>query len=182
MGREVRRVPPNWQHPESEDRYGRKRLQPMFDDHIGKRFAEWLADFDRIRRDDLKDIERECYPLGLADWLQDEGRPPDPAYYRPWKDEEATWFQVWETVSEGTPVTPPFATKAELVDYLVANGDFWDQKRRAEGDSIMNCAPWQRASAEQFVNTGWAPTFIVQNTPGKPPAIHEPRDGALPAA
>jgi hypothetical protein len=26
------------------------------------------------------------------------------------KGKEATWFQAWETVTEGTPVTPPFAT------------------------------------------------------------------------
>jgi hypothetical protein len=34
------------------------------------------------------------------------------------QDKEATWFQAWETVTEGTPVTPPFATTDELVDYL----------------------------------------------------------------
>lgn len=72
--------------------------------------------------------------------------PPEREYYRSWKDEDATWFQVWETVSEGTPVTPPFATKEELIDYLVANGDFWDQKRRQEQNQgryiSMNCEPW----------------------------------------
>ena len=59
------------------------------------------------------------------------------------QDKEATWFQAWETVTEGTPVTPPFATTDELVDYLVTRGDFWDQER---GDG-----PWDRKSAEEFV-------------------------------
>jgi hypothetical protein len=69
------------------------------------------------------------------------------------QDKEATWFQAWETVTEGTPVTPPFATTDELVDYLATHGDFWDQER---GDS-----PWDRKSAEEFVKAGWAPTLIV---------------------
>jgi hypothetical protein len=69
------------------------------------------------------------------------------------QDKEATWFQAWETVTEGTPVTPPFATTDELVDYLATRGDFWDQER---GDG-----PWDRKSAEEFVKAGWAPTLIV---------------------
>jgi hypothetical protein len=28
MGREIRRVPANWQHPETENRYGEMRLTP----------------------------------------------------------------------------------------------------------------------------------------------------------
>jgi len=152
MGREIRMVPPNWKHPQTE-KYGQLRDQPMYNETFDKRFSEWLADFDRIRMGAMTDLERECYPQGLREWLVDEGVPPDPAYYRPWKDEEATWVQVWETVSEGCPVSPPFATKAELVDYLAANGDFWDQKR---GDG-----PWDRAAAEKFVEAGWAPSMII---------------------
>ena len=154
MGREIRRVPPNWQHPLSERQNGREGRQPMYDKMFDERFAEWLADFDRIRSGELNDIERECYPLGLADWLNDEGLPPDPKYYRPWKDEDATWYQVWETVSEGTPVSPPFATEEELISYLAENGDEWDQKR---GDRA-----WGRQQAERFVKGGgWAPSFAI---------------------
>lgn len=94
----------------------------MCDLNFDDAFADWLADFDRIRAGD-----RELYPRGLADWLNDWGRPPDPAYYRPWKGDEATWYQVWETESgdgEGTPITPPFATREELVEYLVNHSDF----------------------------------------------------------
>ena len=165
MGREVRRVPANWQHPTIE-RYGRTDKQPMYDERFDSRFAEWLADFDRIRAGNLNDFERECYPLGLADWLNDE-RAPDPAYFRPWADEEATWFQVWETVSEGTPVTPPFATPEELVEYLVKHGDEWDQSRGTGG--------WKRSSAEAFVKQGWAPSMMVSVGSGGA-VIQEPRD------
>lgn len=155
MGREIRMVPPNWVHP-TYDRYGEDRLQPMHAERFETRWAEWLADFDRVRGGHLNDLERQCYTSAfpLAEWLQDEGNPPDPAYYRTWFDDEATWVQVWETVSEGTPVSPPFATKAELVDYLATHGDFWDQK---SGDG-----PWNRVAAEKFVEAGWAPSMIAR--------------------
>lgn len=173
MGREIRKVPPNWEHPKytaDTAKYSNHigSYMPMFDERFDAKFSGWLADFDRVRGGDLTDIERECYPLGLANWLQDEGMPPDPAYYRPYTDEEATWFQVYETVSEGSPVTPPFATKAELVDYLAANGDFWDQKR---GDG-----PWGRKAAEKFVESEWAPSFMMtQSAEGT--QMFSPRDG-----
>lgn len=66
------------------------------------------------------------------------------------------WWQVWETVSEGSPVTPAFASATDLVNHLVANGDAWDQKRGDGG--------WSRASAEKFVRSGWAPSLISTST------------------
>lgn len=53
-------------------------------------------------------------------------------------------WQVWETVSEGSPVTPVFATAELLIDYLV------------ESDG------WQRDSAVRFVKAAWAPSLIVE--------------------
>jgi hypothetical protein len=167
MGREVRMVPANWDHPQRDERnnrYGHGGYQPMHDQNFDERFAEWLADFDRFRANGPSESEREYYPRGLADWLQGDGAPPDPTYYRPWRDEDATWFQVWETVSEWTPVTPPFETREALVDYLVEHGDFWQQKRWKEGDRFMQPKPpgHSREAAEQFVmGDGWAPSMVV---------------------
>lgn len=153
MGREIRRVPANWQHPVTRDHLGRDRLQPMHWRTFEQACAEWLADFDRIRAGNADETEAECYPGGVCHWAS-KNTAPDPAYYRPWKDEEATWFQLWETVSEGTPVSPPFSTEDELIDYLAENGDEWDQKR---GDR-----PWGRQQAERFVKGGgWAPSMVV---------------------
>lgn len=77
------------------------------------------------------------------------------------------WWQVWETVSEGSPVTPAFATREQLVDYLVENGDHWDQKRGDGG--------WGRDNAELFVESEWAPSLITAGG-----QVYAPRDGALP--
>ena len=170
MGRVVRRVPPNWKHPEFKHYpTGAMRKQPMFDRDFEKAMADWLSEFDRVRSGNLSDIERECYPRGLADWLQDEGAPPDPRFYRPWDESDATWHQVWENVSEGTPVTPPFETQDELIEYLAANGDFWDQKRCWEDGwetlyrGKYGVSAWGRERAERFVRATYAPSLLIVN-------------------
>lgn len=160
MGREVRMVPPNWEHPKGTRPNGREGFQPMFDTRFEDAAAEWKEEFLKWEAG-----ERPSYcgdeSKGLEYW-EYCGDPPDRKYYRPWLDEEATWFQVWETVSEGTPVTPPFETQDELINYLVANGDFWDQSRRAEGRTTMNCDPWPREQAEKFVKgPDWAPSLVM---------------------
>jgi hypothetical protein len=166
MGRKIRKVPANWDHPKQEGRYD-GRLQPMFDETFEKAAAEWKAEFAKWESGERDSYcSEESKTLEYWEW---NGGPPHRAYYRPWKDEEAVWFQVWETVSEGTPVSPPFATEAELVDYLATNGDFWDQKR---GDG-----PWERAAAASFVGSGLAPSLVVQvSSDGT--TVFAPRDGA----
>ena len=96
MGREIRRVPPDWQHPTD----ARGHYKPLFD----STYAEALEDYRR----------------SFTEW---NGSPPNPDFYRPaWPEASATAFQVYETVSEGTPVSPVFPTREELVDHLLADG------------------------------------------------------------
>lgn len=166
MGREIRRVPANWDHPKQEGRHD-GRLQPMFNERFEDAAANWKAEFAKWEIGERPDYcSDENKSLEYWEW---ENGPPDRAYYRPWKDDEAVWLQVWETVSEGTPVTPPFPTEAELVEYLATEGDFWDRRR---GDG-----PWNREAAAKFVGTGWAPSLmVVASSEGN--QIFAPRDGA----
>jgi hypothetical protein len=135
----------------------------MYDRDFATAMREWIAGWEAWERGERPDYCSE-ESRGLPYW-EYEGGPPDPKYYRPeWKPEEMTWFQVYETVSEGSPVTPPFATQQELVDYLVEHGDFWDQKRRKEGESSMRCTPWPHKEAEAFVlGAGYAPSMVVMD-------------------
>jgi hypothetical protein len=68
-----------------------------------------------------------------------------------WEREEpptGEGWQVWETVSEGSPITPVFASGDQLVNHLV-NVGAWDKK-------------WNRDAAENFVKgSGWAPTGMT---------------------
>jgi hypothetical protein len=87
-----------------------------------------------------------------------------------WQQEEppsGEGWQVWETVSEGSPITPVFPSAEALILHLAEKGDAWDQKRGDPGWGI------ERASA--FVKAGWV--FSVLGTPDG--RILEPRDIAL---
>lgn len=154
MGREVRKVPPSWEHPKVRHEYtDEMRYQPMFDQSFAEVFAQWLADFDRFRSDRLTDFERECYPHGLADWLQDDGRPPDPAYYMPdWPAEERTHYMMYEDTSEGTPISPAFATPEELARWLV------DTNASAFAGEGASYEAWLR-----IAKGGWAPSMIIRD-------------------
>lgn len=182
MGREVRRVPPHWEHPKEDKlNYRTGGTEPQFvsmhDEHWSDALNDWLEKFDEVRDKGISDVDADFYPRGLADWLADSP-PPNPKHYLPYRKEEATWFQLYETVSEGTPVTPPFATKEELVDYLVAEGDFWGQKRAKDPLSMEYRQPpqWSRQAAEQMLNDEWAPTMMVV-TGGPQAGIYTPQTG-----
>lgn len=148
MGREIRMVPPNWEHPKTT-RYGKAdSYQPMHDETFAEAAAAWIEGFTKWQAGERPDyFTPSKYPADYQFW-EWESTPPDREYYRPYTDAEATWVQLYETVSEGTPLSPPFATSQELVEYLVKNGDFW-------GDQ------WSRAGAEAFMRSGWAPSMLV---------------------
>lgn len=165
MGREIRRVTPDWEHPISELCGHNKKcyprcFQPLFDKDYRTAATEWMASYETWRSEG-------CQPDGYDGiFFWEWEAPPDPEHYRIrcWTPEEATHFQIYETVSEGTPVSPHFGTKAELVDYLVEHGDFWDQKRGDGG--------WTREAAEKFVADGFAVSMVMVG--GR---FFEPRDG-----
>lgn len=181
MGREIRKVPPNYVHPVYTDKdapnpraVGQDR--PLFDQHYDDARREWIDGLAAWEAGTHPDRAIPSEPCEYWEWC---GNPPDRAYYRPWKDEEATWFQVWQTVSEGSPVSPPFATEEELIQYLAANGDFWDQNRLKEqafGFRARTSSGWGEAAARAFVKAGSAPSMMVINNPGERPQIIESHD------
>jgi hypothetical protein len=151
MGREIRMVPPNWQHPKGE-RNGEENYLPMYDQDAQSKIEEWITNYRSWKKEEHDGYEYWEYEGGLH-----------PEYYRPKFTEEPTWYQVYETVSEGTPITPPFATKEELVNYLVEFGDFWQQHKWKKRFTDIWChgaeePGWNRKSAEQFVECEWAPS------------------------
>lgn len=97
MGREVRKVVADWDHPVDEN----GRLIPM-----RKTFPYSAAEVAEGLRDG---------------WL--EGGPPH--YNVPvmpqWPKELCTYFQMYETTSEGTPISPAFESTEELARWLTDN-------------------------------------------------------------
>jgi hypothetical protein len=176
MGREIRRVPANWEHPRIECTHspwgggysdakanGGKCYQPMYDNDFQSEMDEWIKEYILWKEGG----HPEC--KDIFDFCDDYNNPPRPEYYHP-KFDNPVWYQVYETVSEGTPVTPPFETKQELVDYLIKYGDFSDQWHDRGG--------WERKAAEQFVDHEWAPSAWIFATKDKV-IFHAPRDGDI---
>ena len=157
MGREIRMVPPNWEHPKNN--YG--NYIPMHDETFDNAFAEYIKDYNAWENKTHEDYD-ESISFG------DRFGCISPDGYRPEFKKSPTWYQVYETVSEGTPVTPPFKTKEELVEYLVRRGTFWDERRVVEGRQEK--AGWNRESAEQFIKFEWAPSLIGTNEGIKRPS------------
>jgi hypothetical protein len=146
MGREIRRVPPNWQHPLLDDqrRYATpnswdwtgqgRHFQPLFDEDYESALQSWWDERQLWKAGKHPDQQ----PYAYEQWA---GRAPDPDCYRPaWTDAERTHFQVYETVSEGTPVSPVFASRAAIADWLV------------------NERGYSHEAAEAFAQDGWAPS------------------------
>lgn len=142
MGREVRRVPLDWQHP--RDEYG--HYVPLYDQVYEDAAAEWLANLrrweDGTHPDLIDDPDLKTRMPFFWGW---DGGPPDKERYRErhWTAEEATGYQFYETVSEGTPLSPVFASADELAAWLVSTQGYSEK------------------SARSFVAAGWAPSFVM---------------------
>ncbi len=168
MGRDIRRVPANWQHPRGAQKYYSPTigwyygLQPMFDQTLEQAQAEWD---EEKRKWDAG--ERPSYAKNRKDTYEEwtDKRPGNPDYYRPWKNEEATWFQLWETVTEGTPVTPAFETMEGLTEHLATVGEDYGNGTHS--------GPWGVERANAFTKVGWAPSGMIK---AGEDVVHEPKD------
>lgn len=67
-------------------------------------------------------------------------------------------WQLWETVSEGSPISPVFATAEELAQWLTTPAACWGAMKD----------PMTIETARGFVGVGWAPSMI-----GNAGGIHE---------
>jgi hypothetical protein len=130
MGREVRRVPADWQHPKN----AKGDYIPLMGGSYSKRAAEWdegerqwNAGFraKTVWHDgggyheewEAKAAEHD-YPY--SEWSGD--RPLAEDYMPDWPDEQRTHLQMYEDTSEGTPISPVMETPEELARWLADNG------------------------------------------------------------
>ena len=136
MGREVRKVPADWQHP--INKHG--DYQPMYDKSFQAATAEWK---DGYAKWEAGERQSDC------EYWEWSSPPTDPEYYRPaWPEELRTHFQIYETVSEGTPLSPPCATIEDLAQWYATNGD-----------PVYGRVSYESALA--FCRASWAPSFVV---------------------
>lgn len=106
----------------------------------------WVVTKARCEREG---IEEKCSTCGGHGYLEKyPGQRTEAEAWEPYEPPTGEGWQVWETVSEGSPITRVFATDHALINHLVTIGA-WGKK-------------WSREAAENFVNgDGWAPSGIV---------------------
>lgn len=131
---------------------------------------EWSRK-DRMGHDCLNQnvcIEARCKRLGyilMCSVCGGNGKvwssPELKRLHEDWKEYEpptGEGWQVWETVGEGSPITPVFATPEELARYLSEVGDEWTRKSIAKGNGHRTLPSYEDALA--FVTQGWAASSI----------------------
>jgi hypothetical protein len=150
MGREIRRVPPDWEHPEDNE----GQLRPCFDKVYEEAKSEWDANNELWEKGQHPDQSKDWKPgpgMSFIDWA---GGSPDPEYYRHrrWTNEEATAYQVYENVSEGTPISPVLKTREELKRWLMEDGS-----GMGIGGDVEKLT---EEAAERFIDTSYSFSLI----------------------
>src|SRR3990167_9201342 len=104
MGREIRRVPKDWEHPQHErcnhwggieshgepgDWWYQKCLKPLHDEDYETAAQEWIDGLAAWLNGTHEDFQAEL------DYWEYYGNPPDREDYRPaWTEEEAIYYQI----------------------------------------------------------------------------------------
>jgi hypothetical protein len=98
----------------------------------------------RCERDGADDTCRRCE--GHASIEAYPGQRAEAEAWEPAEPPAGDGWQLWETVSEGSPISPVFATADELADWM-------SQPERGR-DQVS------RDVAARFIGEGWAPSFM----------------------
>lgn len=110
---------------------------------------EFVADWNLNRESYQPEVVNADYDW----WAGEKPEAPNPNDYMPdWPDEQRTHFMMYESTSEGTPISPAFATPEELARWLADTG----------ASSFADFT----ATYEQWLNTireGSAPSAIISN-------------------
>ena len=154
MGREVRMVPADWQHP--KDGFyadGSVRYNPLYEGcDLASSQSDWDSEASKWNAGEFPSYASEdSKKMSYTEWA---GERPDPADYMPaWPDAERTHYMMYSTTSEGSPISPAFATPEELARWLADNG-------ASSFGSIT-------ATYEQWLGIckgGWAPSAVMDSS------------------
>ena len=132
MGREVMRVPAGFDWPIG-------RIWP------GKMLSI-CGDMERYIAKDLsmEDRCKLCHKYAALAGYGIGSHCPELPFQDPPKGD---WFQVWETTSEGSPISPAFEKPEELARWLA------DNNASAFGSQGATYDQWLK-----FIGVGWAPS------------------------
>ena len=135
MSREVRKVPADWAHP----KHINGSYKALFDSDFDANAADW----DKGQKEWLDGIypdyvSEDSKQMSYSEWAGD--RPKREDYMPSWSDSEKTHLMMYETTSEGTPISPAFKTPEELARWLFENN------ASAFGKSTASYEAWLRVA------------------------------------
>ena len=124
MGREVRRVPPDWVHPTDEA----GDFRPLHGGVFSKRLAAWEEEAKQWEVGLIRDYltkEWKPKPADTQSGTFDEWDGPKPLqedYMPEWPEGTILGLQMYETCTEGTPISPVMETPEFLARWLADHG------------------------------------------------------------
>ncbi len=160
MGREVRMVPKDWEHPTRSDGHPK----PLQDGSFTADIAEWLTErnaFMRGERVDGTPLPPEAAGCSFKEWHG--SRPLKRDYMPDWPESERTHYQMYETCSEGTPISPVMETPEELARWLT------DNEASAFADMTATYEQWLAT-----IKRGWAVSAMWTASTGLVSGVEAP--------
>lgn len=150
----ARRVPADWEHPrDSDGKYIPLRYGPT----LKKKTARWDEEAAQWARGlcslDLDPDSWSAIPQKYTDWTytQWNGPRPDPKDYTPdWPESQCTHWQLYEQVTEGTPVSPVLPSAQELAAWLV---DHEVLVTTCVADGTVSRRPWSYEEVLDLIET-----------------------------
>ena len=171
MPRKVRRVPPNWEHPRwttEEIRRGAHLpgsanagdYRPCYDYDYETASRAWVEAFNEFEADPNHPNRMD----GICKFYWEYDGHPDVETCRPAFTEPATWWQFYEETSEGTPISPAFATAEQLARHIWedSGAEYGANVYQRDGqgrESHRYIPPSQQTSFDELledVRRGWA--------------------------
>jgi hypothetical protein len=152
MGREVRKVPADWQHPKNDS----GNYKPLYGRDYERELAVWNAENEQWQNGLRKDFETGGYKSlepdevgkSYSEWNGDQPKRCD--YMPSFPESERTHWQMYENTSEGTPISPVMESPEALAQWLADNN--------ASSFGHMT------ATKEQWLHTilgGSAPSMVI---------------------
>jgi hypothetical protein len=139
MGREVRSVAKDWEHP--------RRVNGIFEPLFEGCELQGAQDEWDVEQSEFNESEEGCT------FIEYYGERPCSDDYMPnWSDDEKTHIMMYEDTSEGTPISPAFETPEELARWLTDNNASSFAGMGATYDQWFN-----------MINRGSAVSMVIQN-------------------
>lgn len=106
---------------------------------------QWVCVNARCARNGEATLCDVCNGSGES-WPSEELKAQSEAW-EPTEPPVGDGYQIWETVSEGSPVSPAFANPSDLAAWMVANDDSITKDNDFDA--------WMK-----FIDAGWAPSLV----------------------